>query len=64
MGKHVRRIRIKKLIHLVPMSKISGAIPSLPNTPSWPGAQLKAKGKLYNFICLTFMVKGTLYTFM
>jgi hypothetical protein len=27
--------------HLVPMSRMSGAIPPLPNTPSWRGVQLK-----------------------
>jgi hypothetical protein len=26
---------------------MSGAIPPLPNTPSWRGAQVKAQGKLY-----------------
>jgi hypothetical protein len=30
-----------------------GAIPPLPNTPSWRGAQLKAQGQ----ICLYFIVK-------
>jgi hypothetical protein len=28
---------------------MSGAIPSLPNTSSWRGAQLKAQGQLYLF---------------
>jgi len=31
-------------LRLVPRSRIRGAIPPLPNTPSWPGAQLKAQG--------------------
>jgi hypothetical protein len=26
---------------------MSGAMPPLPNTPSWRGAQLKAQGQLY-----------------
>jgi hypothetical protein len=33
-------------LHLVPRSRMCGAIPSLPNMPSWRGAQLKHRDNL------------------
>jgi hypothetical protein len=34
---------------------MSGAIPPLPNTPSWPGAQLKkAQAQLYVYLHIIF----------
>jgi len=42
----------------VPKSRMRGAIPPLPNTPSWRGAQLKkARGQLYLYL-LPFLVNG------
>jgi hypothetical protein len=39
-------------LHVVPRSRMRGAIPPLPNTPSWRGAQLqrKAQGQLYFYL--------------
>jgi hypothetical protein len=31
---------------------MSGAIPPLPNTPSWRGAQLKTQGQLYLYLLI------------
>jgi hypothetical protein len=36
---------------------MSGAIPSLPNTPSWRGAQLKSQGQLYLYLILSVHYK-------
>jgi hypothetical protein len=38
-------------LHLVPRSKNGGAIPPLPNTPLWRGAQLKHRDN-FNFYVL------------
>jgi len=49
IGKHVVRggfiitTSVSTHFHLVQRSRIRGAIPPLPNTPSWHGAQLKHK---------------------
>jgi hypothetical protein len=48
--KEAGSVKLTIHLHLVPMSKMRGAIPPLPNTPSWRGAQLKkAQGQLYLF---------------
>jgi hypothetical protein len=36
-------VRVSPHLHLVPRSRMRGAIPPLPNTPSWNGAQLMHK---------------------
>jgi hypothetical protein len=40
-GKAVGAWKLTTYLHLVPRSRIRGAIPPLPSTPSWRGAQLK-----------------------
>jgi hypothetical protein len=47
---------VKLTTHLYPVPRtiIRGAIPPLPNTPSWRGAQLrKAQRQLHLYLCLT-----------
>jgi hypothetical protein len=39
-------------LHLVPRSRMHGAIPPLPNTPSWRGAQLKHMDN-FTILCKT-----------
>jgi hypothetical protein len=45
-GKSGWGVRLTTHLHLLPRSVMRGTMPPLPNTPSWRGAQLKAKGQL------------------
>jgi len=38
---------------------MSGAVPPLPNTPSWHGAQFKAQGQLY-FLTFSLLLSAVL----
>jgi len=40
-GKAAGGVKLTTHLHLVSKSRILGAIPPLPNTPSWRGAQLR-----------------------
>jgi hypothetical protein len=41
LGGKAAGVKLTAHLHLVPRSRMRGAIPPLPNTPSWRGAQLK-----------------------
>jgi hypothetical protein len=44
-------VKLTNHLHLVPWSRMRGAIPPLPSTPSWRGAQLKkAQGQIYLYL--------------
>jgi hypothetical protein len=51
-----RGVKLTTHLHVVPTS-VSGAIPPLPNTPSWRGDQLK-HGDNFNFISLLDFLKS------
>jgi hypothetical protein len=52
-------VKLTTHLHLVPGSKKRGAIPPLPNTPSWRGAQLKHRD---NFTFTSECFDYTAYT--
>jgi hypothetical protein len=43
-GKAAGVVKLTTHLHLEPRSRMRGAIPPLPNMPSWSGAQLKHRG--------------------
>jgi hypothetical protein len=45
-------VKLTSDLHLVPRSRIRGAIPPLPNTPSWRGAQLKHRDNFTLGLCV------------
>jgi hypothetical protein len=53
-GKSGLGMKLTTHLHLVPRSRMHGAIPPLPNTPPWHGAQLKKKawGQLHLYLYL------------
>jgi len=58
-------VKLTTNLHPMPRSRTRGAIPPLPNMPSWRGAQLKLKGK-YISVALAHQhdcsaSKGSLY---
>jgi hypothetical protein len=50
-------------LHLVPSSRIRGAIPLLRHTPSWRGAQLKHRDNLSLLLCLTLLIETATYQY-
>jgi hypothetical protein len=44
-----RGLKLTTHLHLVPRSRMRGAIPPLPNTPPWRGAQLKHRDFTFTF---------------
>jgi hypothetical protein len=52
-GKSDRGVTLTTHLHLVPRSRMRGAVTPLTNTPSRRGAQLKAQGQLYFYLIRT-----------
>jgi hypothetical protein len=57
-----RGVKLTTHLHLVPRSRIHGAIPPLSNTSSWRGAQLKHRDFTFTFILSLYMGKEFLPT--
>jgi hypothetical protein len=47
-----RGVKLTNHLHLVPRSRMHGAIPPFPNTPSWCGAQLKHRDNFTFYLYL------------
>jgi len=49
-GKAAEVVKLTNHLHLVPRSRMRGAVSPLPNMPPWRGAQLKKHGDSFTFI--------------
>jgi len=47
-----RGVKLTTHLHLMSKSRMRGAVPPIPNTPSWRGARLKAQRQLYLYLYL------------
>jgi len=53
-------VKLATHIHLVPRSRMRGAIPPLSTTPSWRGAQLQHRDNLTVVQLMAHFMKGNL----
>jgi hypothetical protein len=58
----VRGVKLTTHLHLVPRSRMSGAVPAPPNTPPWRGAQLRHRDN-FTFTLPLLFVENRMFSF-